>query len=77
MRTIKLLLIPTILFACTSKPKGKGNIHKDELLKNKIEIQNNSIKHSIDYVDSVLIGKVGQNDHLRPEPKDHPLAGAN
>jgi hypothetical protein len=22
-------------------------------------------------------GKNGQNDHLRPEQKDHPLAGAN
>jgi len=24
-----------------------------------------------------LNGKNGQNDHLRPEQKDHPLAGAN
>jgi hypothetical protein len=23
------------------------------------------------------IGKNGQNDHLRPEQRDHPLAGAN
>ena len=26
---------------------------------------------------SGIIGKNGQNDHLRPEQKDHPLAGAN
>ena len=25
----------------------------------------------------LLIGKNGQNDHLRPEQKDHPLAGVN
>jgi hypothetical protein len=24
-----------------------------------------------------LAGKNGQNDHLKPEQKDHPLAGAN
>jgi hypothetical protein len=24
-----------------------------------------------------IIGKNGQNDHLRPEQRDHPLAGAN
>lgn len=25
----------------------------------------------------VSVGKIGQNDHLRPEQKDHPLAGTN
>lgn len=55
MRIIKLLLIPTILFACTSKPKGEKNIHKDGLPQNKIEIQNNSSKNSTDNIDSVLI----------------------
>jgi len=24
-----------------------------------------------------FIGKIGQNDHLIPEQKDHPFAGAN
>jgi len=32
-------------------------------------------EHSEELLDS--IGKNGQNDHLRPEQKDHPLAGAN
>jgi len=26
---------------------------------------------------SGISGKIGQNDHLIPEQKDHPLAGAN
>jgi hypothetical protein len=55
MRIIKILLIPTILFACTSNPKGERKAHKDELLQNKIEIQNYSTQHFIDKTDSVLI----------------------
>jgi|WetSurMetagenome_2_1015567.scaffolds.fasta_scaffold35028_2 hypothetical protein len=55
MRIIKLLLIPTILIACTSNPKEKENIHKDGLPQKKIEIQNNSNNISIDNADSVLI----------------------
>ena len=28
-------------------------------------------------VNDIFGGKNGQNDHLRPEQRDHPLAGAN
>jgi hypothetical protein len=55
MKIIKLLLIPTILFACTSNPKREKSIQKDESLKDNIENQNYSNRNSIDKVDSVLI----------------------
>jgi hypothetical protein len=55
MRIFKLLLIPTILYACSSQPTGKGNIHKDEAVQNKTEIQSSPAKHSADNADSVLI----------------------
>ena len=47
------------------------NIFANELLAERVC----SLKENLKF--STIIGKNGQNDHLRPEQKDHPLAGAN
>jgi hypothetical protein len=55
MRIFKLLLISAFLFACTSQPKAKWNIQKDESVQNKTEIQKQATEQSVNNPDSVLI----------------------
>ena len=43
---------------------------------NKLNAKEYSLIGNINIILEV-IGKNGQNDHPRPEQKDHPLAGAN